>query len=250
MTDLFQETPPTDYLKELVGEGKKFKTVEDLARGKYEADSTIEIFKRKQDELRSDYQKLQDEYNARAKLEEYIDQMNVNKEQLTSSRTPIANEVIKPIEPKQIEDMIAKQLKDNEVSRLRAENSKSVENKLRERYGENYQSFLSTKTQELGLTKEAINSLAENTPKVLITALGLNEAPRTDPFQAPPRSTAFQPTAGQKEHTWSWYQELKRSDPKAYNDPKTTNQMIKDYETLGQRFEDGDFKRYGDGVFG
>jgi hypothetical protein len=259
MTDLFDAATgndSTDYLALLTGPGGKFhrETPEEsykaMARGKYEADNTIEIFKRTSDQLKADNQRLTEEYNARAKLEEYIDQMNVRDPQLTSNKAPIVNEANKPLDSTQIADLVSKEMRAYETSKTRAENAKAVEHKLKERYGTSYQSFLSTKIEELGLTKEEVNSLAETSPKVLINALGLNEAPKTDPFQAPPRSTSFSPTGGQKEHTWSWYQDLKKSDPKVYNDPKTTTQMIKDYESLGSRFEDGDFKRYGDSAFG
>src|SRR6267154_5364704 len=74
-----QTPPPLDpsknYLTDLVGPDKKFKTVEDLARGKAEADTTIELFKKRQDELRDDYLKLREEANQQAKLQDLIDRL-------------------------------------------------------------------------------------------------------------------------------------------------------------------------------
>ena len=252
MTDLFQEIPDPNknYIQELVGEGKKFKSVEDLARGKYEADNMIEIFKRQQDQLRSDYLKLQEDYNSRAKLEELIDQRFNTPERIADSREPIAEVRDKPFDPKLIEDTVSKKLSEYEAGKVRTQNAQTVVEKLKERYGNSYQSFLNDKTEELGMSKEQINAIAETNPKLLITALGLNEFPRTDPFQAPPRSTstAFVPT-GQKKRTWAYYQELKKTDPKSYYDPKTNVQMERDYVALGSEFEDGDFRKYGDSAF-
>ena len=44
-TDPFAQTQEPNYLAELVGEGKKFKTVDDLAKGKWNSDSMIETLK-------------------------------------------------------------------------------------------------------------------------------------------------------------------------------------------------------------
>ena len=74
--------------------------------------------------------------------------------------------------------------------------------------------------------------------------MGLDQQPMIDTFQAPPRATqrsdSFAPKSTKR--TWSYYQDLKKSDPKAYNNPKTIVQMHKDYAELGSTFEDGDFK--------
>ena len=43
-------------------------------------------------------------------------------------------------------------------------------------------------------------------------------------------------------------QEMFKKDPKLYYDNKLNTQMQKDYIKLGTAFEDGDFKRFGDGV--
>src|SRR6266700_391496 len=74
--DLPNVDPDKDYFKELVGEGKKFKSPEDLARGKFESDQFIEILKKRQDEMRADYLKLREDNTAKAKLEDLIDQLS------------------------------------------------------------------------------------------------------------------------------------------------------------------------------
>src|SRR2546426_10450626 len=72
-TDLPPEVDPNkDYLAELVGDGKKFKTSQDLARGKFEADQYIEVLKRRQDEMRADYLKISEESKTRATLDDLV----------------------------------------------------------------------------------------------------------------------------------------------------------------------------------
>jgi len=63
-------------------------------------------------------------------------------------------------------------------------------------------------------------------------------------FQSPPRSDnrtgSFTPQ-GPKERTWAYYQELKKTNPKVYYDPKTQVQMHHDAVALEEKFKDGDF---------
>src|SRR5678815_2601198 len=113
-----QIDPNKDYLTELVGEGKKFKSPQELARGKYEADQYVRTLERQKDELRSDYLKLKDEQAARAKLEDLIDQWS-NKQQSSSDNTQ-ANEqqTTKPvIDSKEIESLVSSKIQEHELTK-------------------------------------------------------------------------------------------------------------------------------------
>lgn len=247
MTDLFNDNNPKEFLPELVGDGKKFKTVEELAKGKYEADLYINDLIRQKDELRADYLKLRDDSEARGTLKDMLDKLRTNEHQ-RSSEEPKAKESEKPaIDPSTLEDFFDKKFREREVSRTKEQNTKLVVDALKERFGHSYVEVLNKQTEELGLTKEAVNYLAETTPKALLKTLGLDEAPKTDPFQAPPRNTSFASPKGQQKRTWSYYMQLKKDNPKVYLDPKTQVQMHKDYQAYGKEFEDGDFLTLGQG---
>lgn len=241
--------PNKDYLQELVGEGKKFKTPQDLARGKYEADNYVKTLTMKLDEMRTDYMKLDADYKARAKLEELIDQLDKNKQQPLSHEQPPVNDVKKPeIDPKQIETLIDTQIKKNKLLEREQENFNKVKDKLRERFGNNYQTQLSEQIDSLGLTVDDMNALAKKSPTAFFNALKIDEPVQTEGFQSPPRTTqrsdSFAPKGGTK-RTWSYYQELKKKDRNLYYDPKTNVQMEKDRQALGAEFEDGDFNKFG-----
>lgn len=250
MTDLFNADATSgeekDYLSELVGAGKKYKDEQALAKAKYHADLHIQAVERSNDEMRADYLALLEKSKTWGNLEQLLDQQR----QLASRDNTQTKEVEKPIDPNMIRDMVSREVLQLETSKTRERNAQTVVDKLKEKYGSNYQTILNEKVSQLGLSKEMVNRLAEDAPKAFFKTLELEDFPRSDPFQAPPRSTVFQPTSGTKERTWAWYQELKKTDPKAYYDPKTTSQMEKDYQALGPRFEDGDFKRFGDTAFG
>lgn len=233
-----------NYLTELVGEGKKFKSPEELAKGKAISDAYITTMEREKDELRQDYLKLKADYDSRAKIEELMDQLSKPQTPTNVSAQPLADPVKPEYDPKQIESLVSQKLVEHEASKRQAENFTLVRNKLTERYGENYQPALTKQIQELGLTKEFVDDLARSHPQVLFKTLGLDQAPQREPFQAPTRTQqAFAPT-GEKKRTWSFYQQMRRDNPKLYHDPKTVVQMHNDAIRLGEDFEDGDYKAY------
>lgn len=237
-----------DYLAELVGEGKKFKDQKELAKGKYEADQYIETLKKQQDELRADYLKLREESAATAKLEELISQLDSRQKPNGNENTQVPD-VNKPVvDPKAIESLVSSKIEEYNQTKKQETNYNQVKTKLIERFGNNYQNALKEQIDELGLTVEDINTLARKSPAAFFRTLGLDQPVQTDTFQSPPRSTqrsdSFSPK-GSPKRTWSWYQDLRRTNPTAYYDPKTTIQRHKDYEELGPAFEDGDFKSLG-----
>ena len=225
--------PTKDYFAELVGEGKKFKTPQELARGKAEADSYVKLLEKQKDELRADYLKVMDENKAKAKLEDLITQYE---QRLASSEQPLVKEVMEQpkFNPEQIESLIDNALIKRTQEQRQSDNFNAVKDKLTERFGRNYQNVVKQQIEELGISVDEFNDMARRTPKVLIKTLGLDTPVNNETFQAPIRSTQqFRPT-GQQKRDWDYYQELKKTNPKIYLDPKTTVQMHNDVLEMGE----------------
>ena len=239
--------PSKNYLEELVGEGKKFKTPEELARGKYESDTYIKFLERGRDELRNDYLKLRDEYNSRAKLEELIDQLK--QQQLASNEnTQTVNEDNQPkFDPSQIESLVSSKIQEHELTKRQQENFNLVKDKLQQRYGSKYQDVVSRQIADLGITEADLNDMARKQPKVLIRTLGLDQEPARETFQGPPRSNqrsdSFAPTV--QKRTWAYYEKMRKDEPKRYYDAKTQVQMHQDMANLGEEFKDGTWHNLG-----
>ena len=242
-----QDLPPQldrskNYLADLVGPDKKFKTVEDLARGKAEADSTIELFKKRQDELRTDYLNLREEANAQAKLQDLIDRLE-NPQNTPVVTQPVTDIKQPTLDPTQLSSLVSKEIVNYETNKKRTENYNVVQSKLQEMLGSNYQPILAQKMNALGLTADEINETAKRSPTAFFNMMELNNKPQTNPFQSPVRSSQrndnFLPN--QQKRTWSYYQEMKKADPKMYYNSKIANQMLDDMVELGDAFKDGDF---------
>lgn len=233
--------PNKNYFDELVGEGKKFKTPEDLARSKAEADAYIQTIIRQKDEMTNDIKKLREEYQARASLEELIDQLKGQSDRHDDN--PAVDDKEPSLDLTKIDSLVAQKIEDHQREQRERSNFNQVQAKLVEQFGNSYSTVLKQKRDELGLTEEDVNTLARRSPTAFFNTFGLNQRQQAETFEAPlqtqRRTDQFAPKT--EKRTWSWYQKLKTENPNLYRDPRTQVQMHKDYASLGKDFEDGDF---------
>lgn len=244
MTDLFTAAPDLggNAEREEILAKWKDKPAEELLKAKVESDLYIKTLERQKDELRSDYLKQREELLAKAKFEELIDRYEkAPKNDLQVANTP-ANEESQKYDPKEIENLVLNKIQETKLLEKQTQNFNQVQDKLKERYGNSYLTVLREQQNNLGLSDSDVNELAQKSPEAFFRVMGLNQEPQQN-FQTPPRSQQrndnFAPR--QEKRTWSWYQELKKRDYKAWSDPKTQLQMHKDSAQLGKDFEDGDF---------
>ena len=238
-----QLDPNKDYLPELVGEGKKFKTPQELARGKYESDLYIKTLTHQLDELRNDHLKLREDYTSRAKLEDLIGQLEGKAQQNLNSEQPKLKEIDKPgIDPKEIESLVSSKIQEYELTKRQQENFNSVRVKLQEQFGDNYQNVLKQQIAELGLSEEDVNALAKKSPNAFFRTLGIDTQSKTNftnNLNSSQKPESFKAKGAQK-RTRSYYLEMKKNDPKSYFSPKTNVDMHNDAVALGEAFFDVD----------
>src|SRR5262245_42940262 len=135
-----------DYLEELVGDGKKFKDLAALAKGKAHSDHYITQKERQYDALYADYLELKKQSETTAKLQELIDRFeNTPKEDTNTSSGNLENQ----FDPSEIDSLLERKLSEAKVRERREANRKEVESKLIERYGNNYKSALRQQVNSL-----------------------------------------------------------------------------------------------------
>lgn len=236
--------PAKNYLEELVGEDKKFKTPEDLARGKAEADAFIERLKREQEELRK-------ELNTRLTLEQYLDRIGTKQDPSRNDSTPnepngggVGNETQTSLKAEDIEQLIERKVSERERQRIQEQNVMQVKQELQRAFGSDFTSKLRETGQALGMTEEEMNSLAASRPKAFLKLVGADQAPAasasnnslfTPPSSSLNTASAAKPTG---DRTQSYYDAIKQKDPKAYWSPAVQNQLHQDAIRLGERFFD------------
>lgn len=230
--------PEKNYLQELVGEGKKFKTVEDMAYGKAQSDAYVKLLERQLDQLKLDYNDAKAEASARARLEDLVNKIN----NPSPYQPQVTAEPPKPeINMTEIESLVSKKIQETEINKKQRENLDMVKSELSKRFGDN----LENRLQEVGLTGESAAQLAKTNPQLVLKALGVDKTP--EPYNtAPPRNTSVNtPNKHTPQRTWTYYQDLFKANPQLKYDSKTNVQMQKDYIALGEAFEDGSFKQFG-----
>lgn len=251
--DQIQIDENTDFLAQLTGPGGKFdrskySSDEDMykaiAKGKVFSDATIELQNRRADQDREEQRKLREELMAGSSFKEMLNQMQALRQSNPRDNTPYAdNENKGTVNPDEIESRIFSKLEAREQQRIQDANFKKVQDKLIETFGTRYQKPLQEHIADSGLNIEDIDTLARKSPTAAIKLLGLDQAKQDDGFEAPMKSnqrSSFSPKGAEK-RTWAWYQRLRQTDRKTYDDPKTQTQMFQDSVNLGPEFRDGNF---------
>lgn len=208
----------------------------ELLESKTDSDLYVKTLERQKDELRVDYLKQRDELLAKAKFEELVDRLqNPDNRQVTP---PNVNDTEKPqYDPKEMEALILSKINESKSLDIQTDNFKKVENKLRERYGDNFASVLKDQQNTLRLSDDDINNLAKKSPEAFFRMMGLDQQTK-ESFQSPPRSNqrndSFAPKVQKRD--WAYYQEMKKTNPRLYLDPKIAVQMHNDAIELGDAF--------------
>ena len=235
-----QIDPNKNYLEELVGDEKKFKSVEDLAKGKYMSDLHISILEQRLDESREMYKEAADQAKAAEKLQDLLTRLENQNDLSSREQNQNSNEDAKTaLDPTQIEALITQNFQKMKDKDKQEVNFNIVMEKVREKFGENYSNTLREQAKELDLTVDEVDSLARRNPKAFFKTFGLDDNRSVDSFQTPPgstRSTTFAPKV--QKRTMSYYKELRKTNPNLYLDPKIAVQMDKDALALGEAFFD------------
>jgi len=240
-------TTTQGYYERLVGEGRKFKDGDTLAKAKEDSDLYIKSLEQQKDELRADNLRFREELTKKANLEELLDQLEAKQRLAATTPNAVNTDIQKPqqIDPKEIESLVSKSIQTHEMNKTQEQNFTLVKNKLMEKFGDKYQSALKQQVDSLGLTEDYVNDMARKAPSALFRLLGVDAQTINNSYVPPPRSevAGFTPVI-QQDRTWKWYQDLKKSDYKTYSDPKTQVQMHNDAIRLGERFKDGDYAAF------
>lgn len=230
MTDsIFTPAPDQDggLFEDLVGEGKKFKTTEDLARGKAEADRYIE-------QLKTELAGIREDLAARVKLEEVIDRLtsrtNEDPDPAPYQETPPRSGQ-PAISSDDIDRLIETKITNRDKERTARENRNLAVAKLQEVYGADYSKRLEDKCTELGLDHATLNSLAARSPDAFLE-LVLPKAGSEGRAFVPPRSAISSehttPYQSAQPGSRPWYDNLRKSDPTKYWSPEIQWKMHKD----------------------
>ena len=154
-------------LEGLVGEGKKYATVEAALKSVPHAQSYIEEQKSKIAELEAELMK-------RKSAEEVLNELRQKKEDGEPAPTQPTS-----IDPLEIKKLVGEELTALERQKLFSNNLQSVDMKLKESFGDRTAEVYKAKMDELGLTNDQLMNMAGSSPKAFLKLFDLNKEQST-----------------------------------------------------------------------
>lgn len=223
---------PDNAFETLVGEGKKYKDQELLAKSVIHKDQFIEQLKREQAQLRNDLE-------TRIKYEEFLDKMSSLQSGTTKGApspddTTSDNKTPPPVTLADIE----LRLEQRDAKKRQDENLLYVERILSETLGPNFGSKVKQQASNLGMSEEVLTNIAAQNPKAFFKLIGAEDKADTS-FTPPPRSQfnadSFRPSTSNVKN-FAYYEQMRKDKPLEYWKPHIQNEMLKALETLGDAF--------------
>lgn len=195
-------------LTTLVGEGKKFKTVEDLAKGKLEADNFIEQLKKEKAELHAALQSKATE----AKVQETIQETTQ-----TNTKASVGEDNLRTLVAQTVQNLFAEQ----EVQ----SNIVTVNKKLQEVYGDNAAKKVADRAAELNVGVDFLKSVAAKSPSAFYKLLDTTQAQA--PSGGVAQSTVTTPISldTKQGKNWEDYQNMRKTDPVTYYSSAVQNEI-------------------------
>lgn len=221
--NVFSEQTPPSTLDALVGEGKKYQTVEDLAKAVEFGQQHIAQIEAENAQYRANIQ----------------DQIELQRQR------PNAEPPAKPeqrVDEVDLQTRIREALEQTDREKRVASNVNAVSERLVELYGDAKKAneVVAAKAAELGVSIQFLMDSAAQSPKAFYAQIGLTDTPRN----APPLNGKVNPealahlntsrTAGPG--TYAFYEEMRQTNPKLYNSPRVQLQMHKEAMEKGEAF--------------
>jgi hypothetical protein len=222
-------------LDQLVGPGKKFATVEDLAKGKLESDRFV-------DQLKTEQAGLREDLNQRVRMEELLERLEETRGGGNSSMVTTTTTSETPNSPN-IEQLIEQTLTKREKQKTASENVKEATQSLQKHFGEDWETKLKAKAAEHKLSLDDVNDIARRSPSALLEMLGVRES-RGTTYTAPTSSTTFSSdkmggnTTVGGTRNWTFYENLRKTNPSEYWSPSTQLRMHNDAIAAANKGED------------
>ena len=246
MTDIFSDPQNTeedskstqaqeaaDHLSNLVGDGKKFKSVEDLARGKLEADKYIEQLTSEQKELRQAYSELESQLKAGQTVEDVLKRMQ------ESRGSEGGNQSAGTISPDDVLKLVDERLSKSKQESIKQANQAESQAAVLKHFNNNEQKareFVQQEARRLGMDPRELREIGAQSPAAFTRLLGLSQSRATGPnIQSEVNSDASgMSQSGMRNATY--YRELREKLGHKFWEPNIQQQRMRDRQSLGDKF--------------
>lgn len=227
--DPFKTEGDKDFLTDLVGEGKKFKDVQALAKGKQEADTTIELMK-------AELATLREQANNGKSVAELLEAFRAQDPETNRGQPPITPPAPNSFKEEDVRKIALDALKQTEAERTTAQNRAIVLDKMQEVWGTDASKKLSEVASFVGMSLDQLNGIAIQSPNAFFQLTGLNANRTPSSGTTVPTSTVQFAGSSTNKRDAAYYRELRRTNPTLYKEQRTKVQMQRDAIAQGQSF--------------
>lgn len=215
-------------LEDLVGEGKRYKTIEDLAKAAIEKDRFIDTLKQENAAAREELRAVTTLQNAADRLLTRQPDPAITKPEVNG----VNEQAPEMLTRESVQEMYTK-IKEQEVRQQKVDQSVA---KLRETYGAGYQTVLTEATRQLGLSEAYVTDMAGQSPDALV-ALVRSVKPVTNSSPGIPQNTGGQTgiPAGVVKNQ-AYYRNLQKTDRSLFMSGKVQSEMHNEAVRQGDAF--------------
>jgi hypothetical protein len=227
--DTSTDAQGADPFAELVGEGKKFKTPQDLAKSALHKDEFIEQLKRENADMRRE---LESASKAGA-IDEALERLNAKLSQASGTTEATTSSVTR--------DDIRAMLQEEKQAEREAANLALIQAELLKKHNndkEAVKAFLAKRSTELGVSPADLKAMVTRTPNVAKTILGLQQ-PQSYSGPTPPPAASRNTEVGVGEigtRNKAYYDSLRKQMGTKFWTPAIQTQMFKDRLEQGEAF--------------
>lgn len=218
-----QIDPEKDYLPELVGDGKKFKDVTELARAKAHSDVFIQRLEAENEDLREYAKSMRVTKN----LEDMLDQMQtLKKPETPSNENNQSNERDEQSSQQLTLKDVEAMLQQRETAASAKKNRDEVVQRMQQNFGTNYTSKITEVASQLSVTPQYLDQIAVSNPTAFYRLMGLDQQQKPDvSVLTPPRSQMTTAPRQTGTKNWDYYEKLRKEKPDQYHSPQIQNEM-------------------------
>ena len=225
-TDPAKPEEKKDLLSELVGEGKKYKTVEELARSRLEADIHIERIQKENREMR-------DKLASAKGVEDVLEAVKAQSAN-SANETP-DNKVTTPsagqLTAEQVAKMVAETVSGLKTQEAKQANLAKANAEMARLFGDKAQEVYLKEANTVELQR-VYRELAETNPEKFVSLFHKPDAKQQQNIDTGGKNTSAlnlnQNNSSVQPGTQAYYSKLRKENPKAYYSPATQIQMHQD----------------------
>jgi len=223
------EGTPNDLIGGLVGEGKKFKTVEDLAKGKLEADTFIERLQTENKALREAMDSEGTPEQVLARINEYLQKKGSENAESSKGNQSQAQ----PLTQEKVLELLQQREQESKVKN----NVESFQTQVKKALGDKAKETIQSRLNELDMDEELFGAMVERNPQAALKLLGLKEQGPAGTLGSSVNTEAFFQESGKGERqNFQYFQKLRRELGSAYYEPHIQKQVFEARKKMGTDF--------------